>query len=318
MMTYSDIKNSFLRNVGADASTNTAILTEFNANLKNRYSMVLARMKDYMTQKTVTTTTVAAQQYYHYPQGVRNIESVVVTIGTVRYPTTVVNAQWMWDWLNAIQVQPTAIPQFIFPRRDDFGIYPIPQNAYTMTFNYHYRDRALTVDDYSTGTAEVTNGSTTVTLTTGVTAASMAGRFFEITDTSNTGQGYMYRISAVPSGATLTLENGYEGATGSTLTYRIGEVPEFPEEGHIILVDGCTADFYSGPRHDITTATWFNNKFWTGDGQNGSRKMGEATVTGGLIGLHNQYTDRNSERIIDRNKGIYPFLDQNWGMGITS
>lgn len=317
MLTRTDIKNQFLRNIGADSSTDSAILADFNSNLGQRYQMVLARMKDYMTQKTVSSTTVAAQQYYHYPQGVRNIESVVVTVGTVKYPTTVVNAQWQWDWLNAIQVQPTAIPQFILPRRDDFGIYPIPQTAYTITFNYHYRDRGLTIDDYTSGTAEVTNGSTAVTITNGTMVNDMAGRFFEITDTTNTGHGYMYRISAVPTAGTLTLENGYEGLTGATLTYRIGQVPEFPEEGHIILVDGVTADFYSGIRHDVTTATWFNNKFWTGDGQNPSREMGDNTITGGLIGLYNQYADRNSERIIDRNKRIYPFLDQNWGMQMS-
>jgi hypothetical protein len=316
MMTYSQIKQSFLRNIGADASTNSAILADFNANLAQRYSMILARMKDYMTQKTVTTTTVAAQQYYHYPQGVRNVESVVVRIGTVNYPTTVVNAQWMWDWLNAIQVQPTSIPQFIFPRRDDFGLYPIPQDAYTMTFNYHYRDRALSVEDYTTGSVTVTSGSTTVTgLGTTFTAA-MAGRFFSVTSDSK-GEGYFYRITAVPSATELTLENGFEGTSAGTLSYLVGEMPEIPDEGHILLVDGVTADFYSGPRHDIATSTWFNNKFWTGDGQNSSRKMGESTITGGLIGLCNQYTDRNNERIIDRNKKIYPFLDQNFGMQVN-
>ena len=317
MMSYSNLLSQFLRNIGMDASTDLAIIAEFNSNLAQRYQMVLSRMKDYMTQKTVTASTVAKQQYYHYPQGIRNIEAIFVTIGTVKYPMTPVNSQWQWDWLNAVPVQPTAIPQFFLPRRDDFGIYPIPQATYTITLNYHYRDRGLTVADYTIGTAEVTNGSATVAITTGVTTNAMAGRFFEVTDTTNTGQGYMYRISAVPTAASLTLENVYEGASGSSLTYRIGQVPEFPEEGHIILVDGCTADFYSGPRHDINTATFFNNKFWTGDGTNNSRNMGDNTITGGLIGLYNQYTDRNSERIIERNKKIYPFLDQNFGMVLS-
>lgn len=317
MMTYTDLKEQFLRNIGSDATTNTAILSDFKINLNQRYQMVLARIKDYQTEKTATATTVAAQQYYHYPQAIRRIESVVVTIGSVNYPTTFVNSQWQWDWLNALQVQPTAIPQFIFPRRDDFGIYPIPQSAYTITFNYHYRDRAMTVDDYSTGTATVVHDSTAVTIATGTMANGMVGRFFEITDETSTGYGQYYRISAVPTSGTLTLENGFEGLAGSSLTYRIGQVPEIPEEGHIILVDGATADFYSGIRHDITTATWFNNRFWTGDGQNNSRNMGDSTITGGLIGLYNQYTDRNSERIIERKKQIYPLIYQNWAMSLS-
>jgi len=316
-LSYTDLKNQFLRNVGSDGSSNTAILADFNANLGNRYQMVLAKMKDYMTQKTVTTTTVASQQYYHYPAGITNIESIVVTIGSVNYPTTVVNSQWQWDWLNSLQVQPTAIPQFIFPRRDDFGIYPKPQDAYTLTFNYHYRDRNLSVADYTTGTATVTNGSQTVAIATGVTTAAMANRWFQITDTTNTGEGYWYRILDVPTVASLTLETSYEGATGASLNYRIAQCPEFPDEGHIILVDGVTADFYAGVRHDITTSTWFNNKFFTGDGQNNSRDMGDNTISGGLIGLYNQYADRNGERIIDRKKKVYPFMDQNFGMTLS-
>jgi hypothetical protein len=317
MLTYTDIKNQFLRNIGQDSSTDTAILADFNNNLGTRYQMVLAKMKDYMTQNTVSTTTVAAQQYYHYPSGLTNIESVVVTIGSVKYPTTVVNSQWQWDWLNSLQVQPTAIPQFVFPRKVDFGLYPIPQDAYTMTFNYHYRDRNLGVDDYTTGSVTATNGSQTIT-GLGVTyTAAMVGRYFEVTDTTSDGQGYFYKITAVPTSLTLTLENAFSGTTGATLAYRIGQVPEFPDEGHICLVDGVTSDFYSGVRHDLETATWFNNKFWTGDGQNPSRKIGDSTVCGGLIGLCNQYTDRNNEHVIERNKKVYPFFDKNWAGTIT-
>lgn len=317
-LTYTDIKNQFLRNIGLQGQTNTNVLADFDLNLGSRYQMVLARMKDYMTQTTVSKTTVASQQYYNYPAGIVNIESVVVTIGSVRYPTTVVNSQYQWDWLNSLQVQPTAIPQFIFPRKLDFGIYPIPQDAYTMTFNYHYRDRNLSVEDYTDGTVAVTNNSTLVT-GTGVTfTEAMEGRWLEITSTSNTGQGYFYLITDVPTSSTLTISPSYEGATGSTLTYRIGECPAFPDEGHIILVDGVTADFYQGVRADIEKATWFNNRFWTGDGQNSSRKIGDSTITGGLIGLYNSYEDRNSERVIERKKKVYPFLDQTWGMTLTN
>lgn len=316
-MTYTDLLNQYLRNIAQEASTNPTIISEFNASLGARYQMVLARMHDYMTQVTKTSTTVATQQYYHYPQGLVNIEGCYITIGQVKYPVTVVNSQYQWDWLNALAVQPTALPQFIFPRKSDFGIYPIPQAAYTITFNYHYRDRNLTVADYTTGSVTVTQNSQTVTgLGTTFTPA-MVNRFFFVTDTANTGEGFGYRISTYVSPTEITLESGYEGATAGTLTYKIGQVPDFPEEGHIILVDGATADFYSGVRHDITSATWFNNKFFTGDGQNNNRKMGDNTITGGLIGLCNQYTDRNMEHIIDRKKTIYPFLDQNWSTNLS-
>ena len=324
-LSYTDIKNSFYRNAGLDNSEDTAILADFKANLGTRYQMILAKMRDYMTQKTVTSTTVNNQQFYHYPPGVTNIESIVVTIGSVNYPTTIVNSQWQWDWLNALQVQPTAIPQFIFPRRDDFGIYPKPQAAYTITFNYHYRDRNLGVEDFTTGTATVTHASQAVTIAAtdvlGVPidtmTSAMVNRWFQITDPTEDGEGYWYRILDIPTARTITLESAYQGSGGTGYTYRVAQTPEFPEEGHIILVDGVTADFYSGVRHDITTATFFENKFWTGSGTNNSRDMGSNEILGGLIGLYNQYADRNSERIIDRKKKVYPFMDQNWGMQLS-
>jgi len=317
MLTYSDLFSQYTRNIGQDGTSNSTLIADFNTALGNRYQMVLAKMHDYMTQKTVTSSTVATQQYYHYPQGLVNIEGCYVTIGQVKYPMSVVNSQYQWDWLNSLVVQPTAIPQFIFPRKVDFGIYPIPQSVYTITFNYHYRDRNMTVADYTTGSVTMTQGSQTVTGSGTAFTSAMINRMFIVTDTTNGGQGFGYRITGVTSGTELTIETGYEGDTQASLTYKIGQVPDFPEEGHIILVDGATADFYSGVRHDITTATWFNNKFFTGDGQNNSRKMGDSTITGGLIGLCNQYTDRNLEHIIDRNKKVHTFLDQNWSVNLS-
>lgn len=316
-LTYTDLKSQYLRNIGQVGSTDSSILADFNINLAQRYQVVLAKLHDYMTQNQKTTTTVINQQYYHYPVGITRIESVVVTIGSINYPTTFVNSQWQWDWLNSFQVQPTAIPQFIFPRRSDFGIYPKPQDTYTLTFNYNYRDRSLSVEDYTAGTVTVTNGSQTVTGSGTTFTSAMANRWLQITDTTNTGQGYWYRVISVESATSLTLETAYDGASGASLTYRIGECPEFPDEGHIILADGATADFYSGIRHDINTATWFNNKFWTGDGQNSSREEGKNTIKGGLIGLADMYTDRNQERVIDRKKQVYPFMDQNFGLSLS-
>jgi hypothetical protein len=320
-MTYSDILAQFMRNIGqenisANDPAYATILADFNTNLGARYHMVMAKMRDYATQLQKTTTTVASQQYYHYPVDVMNIESIVVTIGQVNYPTTICNSQWQWDWLNAIQVQPTAIPQFILPRKVDFGVYPTPKDAYTLTFNYHYKDRNLSVPDYLAGTVTMTNASTAVT-GSGVTwTAAMIGRYFEITDTTNSGQGYFYKIVDIPTSGTLTLETSFEGLGGASLSYRIGEIPDFPDEGHSILVDGASADYFSGMRHDLETGTWYDNKFFTGSGVNTSRNYGESTISGGLIGLYNTYTDRNQERVIDRKKEIAPFTFQNWGMNL--
>ena len=53
--------------------------------------------------------------------------------GGVAYPLIVIQSQLEWNRINQIDFSGTTIPQFIFPRRDDFGIYPTPQDAYTVS-----------------------------------------------------------------------------------------------------------------------------------------------------------------------------------------
>jgi hypothetical protein len=105
----------------------------------------------------------------------------------------------------------------------------------------------------------------------------------------------------------LTLENSWQGTTiAAGVTYRIGQCPEIPEEGHIMLADGATADFYAGLRSDIEKATWWNNVFWTGDGNNNNRKIGDDNIKAGLIGLVNKYASRDESAIVNRQPKVWP------------
>lgn len=316
-LTYTDIKNEFFRGVGRPSSSNADLIASFQMNLAQRYQLILAVMQNYVTSGQITDTTVAGTQYYSYPVGQVNIEDVVITIGGFNYPLNVINDQFNWDTINAVQLQSTAIPRFIFPRKDDYGIWPIPQDAYTITFNYHTRDRDLTVDDYTAGTIALTNGSATVTGTDTTWTAAMIGRWLTMNDVTKQDQGYWYRITDVTSTTSITLSRTYMGVDVSSASYRIGQVPEIPDEGHILVVDGPLADFYSGLRNDDNTGTWYNNKFWTGDGNNTSREIGDQSVRSGLIGLRNRYIDRNKEMIIDRNPNLQPFSNQAWATTLS-
>jgi hypothetical protein len=317
-LSYSDIRNTYLENIGKRGSSDTDIINNFNINLGQRYQMVLAKLNNYMTQVPRTASTVADQQYYHYPPDIVNIEGIVITVGDRNYPITCISSQLTWDMLNAVPIQPSAIPQFFFPRRDDFGIWPIPQDAYTMTFNFHYRDRNLSVADYTTGTVTLANGDATVTGDSTVFTAAMVGRWFCVTDTTQTGQGLWYRIASFTSTTAIELENTWQSTAVTAGTYKICECPEIPDEGHVILIDGATSDFYAGSRNDITSATWFNNKFWTGDGNNNSRNEGDQNIKSGLIGLMNFYSDRNKSVIVSRQPRINLLRNSIWGYSVTS
>ncbi len=89
------------------------------------------------------------------------------------------------------------------------------------------------------------------------------------------------------------------------LAYNIGETPELPEEAHELLSIGATADFFAGVRKDTASGTWWNNVFWTGDGNNNDRTG--RNIRGGLIGLQKRYSSRSNSRIVRKraSQGLY-------------
>ena len=324
-LSYTDLQAQFLRNINFVGSLDTNIIADFNLNLGNRYQLIQAKLANYITQNQTTLSTVANQQYYDYPLGIMDIENVVVTVGNVNYPCDVINSQYNWNILNAIQIQASAIPQFIFPRSPylpaasggGFGIWPVPQAVYTVTFYQHGRTRNLSVDDYTTGTVSLTNGSGTITGSGTTFISPMVGRFLQVTDVTNPGYGYWYLISGYSSATSLSMVPTWQGTTGSGLTYRIGEVPNLPDEGNIILCDGATADFFGGIRLDVTKFTWWNNKFWTGDPNNAARDEGNVDIAGGLIGMMNRYAERNNPRLIQTKPKLSPLNYQVWATTLS-
>jgi len=324
-LTYTNLYNQFLRNINqSGVTTDTSLNSTFNFYLGTRYQLMLAKLKNFKTELSTTFTTVTdansstpASQYYNYPLGEISIDGIFITIGSVNYPLQVIDSIFNWENLNAIQLQASAVPQFFFPRRDDFGIWPIPQSTYTGTISYHYRDRNLSVADYSTGTVTVTNGSATVTGSGTTFTPAMVGRWFCVTDTTVAGQGLWFRISAYTSATSITLYQKWTSATASGVAYNIGETPELPEEGHVLLLDGVLADYYTFIRKDMTNAQHHENIFWTGDPGNDSRQEGNTNIAGGLIGLVNRYADRDDTRIIKRNPKLNPISYKPWGSSIS-
>ncbi|MBZ5529721.1 MAG: hypothetical protein LAN71_17730 [Acidobacteriia bacterium] len=303
-LTYSDIKTRHFTNIGKySQETDAALLADFNSNLGSRYQLILANIASYINQESQTASTVATQQYYHYPVGIQSIDNMTITIGSYKYTLSPIYSQTAWNQLNALTIQPTAITQFYFPRRDDFGLWPIPQAVYTITFNGFMRDRNLLVADASNGTVTLTNGSATVTgVSTSFTEA-MEGRWFTVTTTSQQGQGYWYRVSSVTSTTVLTLETVWAGSNAAAVNYRIGESPELPEEAHILLPDGTASNYYGGLRNDQTTASIFDNLFWTGSRSNTSRDKNDKNISAGLIGLIHNYENRDRSNLIYKVRG---------------
>ena len=263
-------------------------------------------MRNFKTTGEYPFSTTASSQYYPYPADLQSIEGMFITVGSVNFPLRIINSRMDWEQLNAILIQASALPQFYFPRRDDFGVWPIPQATYTGNISYRYYDRPLSVADYTNGTVVMTINSTTVTGTNTTFTPAMVGRQITITDPTIYGQGYWYRISGYTSATQITISRAWVNATTASVAFKVGEVPNIPPEGQICLINGVTADFYSGMRKDLKNATGYENMFWTGDPNNPSKVEGDRNIGGGLIGLVNRYQSRDESHIIKRQNKLNP------------
>ena len=109
----------------------------------------------------------------------------------------------------------------------------------TITFNYQIRFPDLSIADYVTGTVTVTNGSTAVTgsgtswLANYLPAAgSVKNLNLWIQFTSPGGDNNWYQIDTINSATSLTLLNNYQGASSSSVSYTIGQMPLLLEDFH--------------------------------------------------------------------------------------
>lgn len=271
----------------------------------------------YTLPASLSSVAGTTSQYYPYPIGEISVDGMYITVGSVNYPLQIINSIYEWEKLNAIQIQASALPQFYFPRRDDFGIWPTPQTVYTGKISYHYRDRNLSVVDYSTGTITATYGSNQIIGSGTTFTSAMVGRWITITDTTVGGQGYWYRITGFTDTTHVSIYQPWPNTTAAGATYNIGETPEIPEEGHILLVDGTTADFYTSLRKDLENGSLYENRFWTGDPNNSTREIGNSNIAAGLVGLMNRYSDRDDTHIINRKPNLNPLSTKIFATNLT-
>lgn len=307
-----DISKDYIsKSSGSFAGTTAANFIKRHINIK--YHFIQRKLRGYIQQDLPkTASTVVDQQYYHYPPSVYPpIASVTLDIGGVDYPLDVISSQQKWNQLNQIDFSGTTIPQFIFPRRDDFGLWPIPAAAGdTITFLASMVDRDMTIEDYTTGTVTVTENDETIAGADTVWTAAFTGRWFK-----STVDGIWYRIASFTSGISMELETVFEGSTAAGGTYTIAEVPEIPPEIHEIIPHGVAADFYAGPAKDFSAAQAHTNFFFTGDYNNSSRKM--INAGGGLLDAMKRYSFRSDSKVINR-KGKRSKFDERWSSELSS
>lgn len=254
-------QDSYVKFQNISGSNNSTTLTQAKQDINIGYKRFDAALGRYFTRKQQFANLVAGQKYYQIPiDAIRVMEISVVISASYEYPLTQVRSEHEWRELNIISNYQSNIPTHYFVYgNDQVGLYPIPAQNVTSGLRYVYQptDVDLSQDDYTTGSATVSNGSVSVTGTSTVWTSSMAGRMFQITDGS---EGHWYEVASVANSTSLTLKTPYAGQSVSSVSYRIAQVFIFPGEYDDVPVDYALARFFEA-RNNPPRAKYHKDKY---------------------------------------------------------
>lgn len=185
-------------------------------------------------QANIDLTTVASQQYLDIPSDMGLIYSVRQTSHTPYRKLTYIAPQKF----HFVVPQPTLYaktkPTHYSLWGGKFWLFPIPDDAYTLTVYYYKRPTTLKV--YSTGTAAVSGTAVTGTNTAFKDNNNVTSGMYFTFQADTDGISYAWtKISSVNSNTSLTLESSYGGATSSG-SYICSSEPVFPAEFDLVLI----------------------------------------------------------------------------------
>lgn len=201
--------------------------------------------------KEVTFSTVASQQYYQLPEDCIRPQTIIITIGGIDYPLIEVADETAWNDINRYRDTETSdFPtHYHIKGADLFGIYPVPASSTSNggLLTYEPRMRRMTAADYVTGSIAVTSASAAIVGTGTTFTAQMVGRVLLVENDSDQ-DGVGYKVDSFTDATHINVENLFGGLTASGVTYRIGVVPDIPDEFHESLVDYASYRYYKRRR----------------------------------------------------------------------
>jgi hypothetical protein len=238
MLTFEQIGDEVAAQVEDDSATTRTLIDRAINQGMQKFGAILNRE---WRNDEVIFSTVANQQYYQMPESGIRVKTIVITIGGVAYPLIEISDRDTWNELNR-RTETSDVPEFYHVKgADQFGIWPTPSSSTSDAgrLMFEARMRRMSQNDYTTGTISVTNSSVAIVGAGTTFTAQMVGRTLLIEDAGDQ-DGIGYKVSAFTDTTNFSVENKYGGLSGSGKSYRIGEVPDLPEEYHESLVDyGC-------------------------------------------------------------------------------
>lgn len=257
MISYTGLYTRAATMCGISTTTDAVDLANIQTDLNTGLSLFKNSARRYWTRVEQQTNLVAGQQYYSYPPNAVRITEVRVNSNGLNFPLIKVDSEHLWNKLNIIPAMTINLPTYYFVKGfNEIGLWPTPSANTVNGLLISYEPRInLSIEDFTTGTVSLTNGTTTVTNSGSNFIPSMVGRWFQITDGTTDGQ--WYQVASYDSATAIELANDYAGTSTTTGAYIISQMPDIPEDYHLGLVYYACYNFFLKRKDAGTASNYF-------------------------------------------------------------
>lgn len=249
MLTWTDLTNKAVR-LSRDNTSGT--LTQLQQDINQGYTVFNSKLNRYWSRKQQFTDVIANQGIYQTPiDCVKIIGMTVAVSDTYQPPIKEIRSEFQWRNITSYPYSSNWPAFYYMIGNDELQLWPTPSQSVTngLRFYYQQQDHFLSVDDVVSSTLSpaqtctVTNGSTLVTSTGTTFTNQMIGLYFQLTGVTDL---TWYEIVDVPTSSTLTLKSAFVGNSGSSLSFRLGQMPIIPSEYHDALVHYALGMYFIG------------------------------------------------------------------------
>lgn len=223
--------------VGINTTQDLQDLSNIQMDINQGLRIFKNASRRYWTRAEKSANLVQNQQYYQLPPDCVRVTQVRVLSNGLNLPITEVDSEYLWNRMNLIPAFTLTVPQSYFIRgANEIGLWPTPSLAVTngLIVSYEPRLPDMSIDDItnitSNATVTVSNGSTTVTTSSNIVTPQMVGRWFQVNDGTD---GSWYQIGIYDSTNSFELTNSYQGISGGSHSFIIGQAPDIPEDYHL-------------------------------------------------------------------------------------
>lgn len=229
-LSWTNLYTVYQQHTGDSSTANTTI---GKSRINDTHKSLMAMHDWYFAEKTANFTTIANTYQYNLPYDYSRLVGVTIQNSSRFYSLQEVASHDEWQKVQMFRTTYTSdIPELYHITGDQMEIYPVTSSNGTAnngTFYYTKRVVDMQYDDYITGTVTLTNASTVVTGSGTTFTASMVGEFIQGPDKQ------WYELATFTSTTVMGLKKAFQGTTGSSFAYTIGQLPLIPEDYHALL-----------------------------------------------------------------------------------